>query len=143
MLLRGSGTDEIEFVYEASAARGKQRSVKRRHPFEGILPSLERRLRETDSAAVREELMRLQSAKPCPDCHGTRLRTEARNVFLVDVADGSKEPIFRVEHFTLREALAWFERLALAGAKAEIADKVIREICLAAQVPERRRARAT
>ncbi|HEY2559723.1 MAG TPA: excinuclease ABC subunit UvrA [Caldimonas sp.] len=128
VLLRGSGTDEIEFVYEASAARGKQRSVKRRHPFEGIVPSLERRLRETDSMAVREELMRLQSAKPCPACLGTRLRTEARNVFLVDVADGSKEAIFSVEHFTLREALAWFERLALAGAKAEIADKVIREI---------------
>jgi excinuclease ABC subunit A len=128
VLLRGSGTDEIEFVYEASAARGKQRSVKRRHPFEGIVPSLERRLRETDSATVREELMRLQSAKPCPTCLGTRLRTEARNVFLVDVADGSKEAIFSVEHFTLREALVWFERLALAGAKAEIADKVIREI---------------
>ena len=78
---------------------------------------------------MREELARLQSAKPCPDCHGTRLRVEARNVFLVDVASGDKEPIFRVEHFTLREALAWFENLALAGAKAEIADKVIREIC--------------
>jgi len=128
VLLRGSGTDEIEFVYEAASARGKQRSVKRRHPFEGIVPSLERRLRETDSAAVREELMRLQSAKPCPVCLGTRLRTEARNVFLVDVAEGSKEPIFRVEHFTLREALAWFGGLALAGAKAEIGAKVIREI---------------
>jgi len=129
ILLRGSGEIEIEFVYQAEGARGKPRVVKRRHPFEGILPNLERRLRETDSAAVREELARLQSAKPCPDCHGTRLRVEARNVFLVDVASGDKEPIFRVEHFTLREALAWFENLALAGAKAEIADKVIREIC--------------
>jgi len=129
VLLRGSGEVEIEFVYQAEGARGKPRVVKRRHPFEGILPNLERRLRETDSAAVREELARLQSAKPCPDCHGTRLRVEARNVFLVDVASGDKEPIFRVEHFTLREALAWFENLALAGAKAEIADKVIREIC--------------
>jgi len=129
ILLRGSGEVEIEFVYEAEGARGKHRVVKRKHPFEGILPNLERRLRETDSAAVREELARLQSAKPCPDCHGTRLRVEARNVFLVDVAGADKEPIFRVEHFTLREALAWFENLALAGAKAEIADKVIREIC--------------
>jgi excinuclease ABC subunit A len=129
VLLRGSGEVEIEFVYQAEGARGKPRVVKRSHPFEGILPNLERRLRETDSAAVREELARLQSAKPCPDCHGTRLRVEARNVFLVDVASGDKEPIFRVEHFTLREALAWFENLALAGAKAEIADKVIREIC--------------
>ena len=129
VLLHGSGAVEIEFVYEAEAARGKQRSVKRKHPFEGILPNLERRFRETDSAAVREDLVALQSAKPCPDCHGTRLRVEARNVFLVDVASDEKEPIYRVEHFTLREALAWFERLTLPGAKAEIADKVIREIC--------------
>ncbi|HSC65186.1 MAG TPA: excinuclease ABC subunit UvrA [Caldimonas sp.] len=129
VLLRGSGEAEMEFVYQAEGARGKPRVVKRKHAFEGILPNLERRLRETDSAAVREELARLQSAKPCPDCHGTRLRVEARNVFLVDVASGDKEPIFRVEHFTLREALAWFEALELAGAKAEIADKVIREIC--------------
>jgi excinuclease ABC subunit A len=129
VLLRGSGAVEIEFVYEAEGTRGKHRVVKRRHPFEGILPNLARRFRETDSAAVREDLVRLQSAKPCPDCQGTRLRVEARNVFLVDVASGEKEPIFRVEHFTLREALAWFEALALAGAKAEIADKVVREIC--------------
>ena len=76
----------------SSSTRPKARAassavVKRRHPFEGILPNLERRFRETDSAAVREELVRLQSAKPCPDCHGTRLRAEARNVFLVDVAE--------------------------------------------------------
>ncbi len=123
----GRGRDRVRL--RGAGARGKQRSVKRKHPFEGILPNLERRFRETDSAAVREDLVRLQSAKPCPDCHGTRLRVEARNVFLVDVASDEKEPIYRVEHFTLREALAWFERLALAGTKAEIADKVIREIC--------------
>ncbi len=85
VLLHGSGSEEIEFVYEAEGARGKQRQVRRRHPFEGILRQLERRFRETDSAAVREDLMRYQSAKPCPDCHGARLRTEARHVFLVDV----------------------------------------------------------
>ncbi len=129
VLLRGSGAVEIEFTYEAKAARGKQRMVKRSHSFEGILPNLERRFRETDSPAVRDDLVRLQSSKPCPDCKGARLRVEARNVFLVDVASDEKEPIYRVEHFTLRDALAWFERLALAGAKAEIADKVIREIC--------------
>jgi excinuclease ABC subunit A len=129
VLLRGSGAVEIEFTYQAEGTRGKPRVVKRRHPFEGILPNLERRFRETESAAVREDLARLQSAKPCPDCHGTRLRVEARNVFLVDVASSEKEPIYRVEHFTLREALDWFEALALAGAKAEIADKVVREIC--------------
>ncbi|MDQ6628478.1 MAG: excinuclease ABC subunit UvrA [Pseudomonadota bacterium] len=129
VLLHGSGKEDIEFVYEAEGARGKQRQVKRKHPFEGILPNLERRFRETDSVAVREDLMRYQSAKPCPDCEGARLRVEARNVFLVDAKTGKREPIFRLEHFTLRDSLDWFKRLSLQGAKAEIADKVIREIC--------------
>jgi excinuclease ABC subunit A len=132
VLLNGSGGDEVSFTYEAEGARGKQRLLKRKHPFEGILPNLERRFRETDSAAVREDLMRYQSAKPCPDCQGTRLRREARHVFLVDAdATGAarREPIFRVEHFTLREALDYFDQLTLQGAKAEIADKVVREIC--------------
>jgi excinuclease ABC subunit A len=133
VLLHGSGEQEIEFVYEAEGARGKVRSVKRSHPFEGILPNLARRFRETDSAAVREDLMRYQSAKPCPDCGGSRLRREARFVFLVDAASGPageqrREPIFHVEHFTLRESLDYFERLQLQGSKAEIADKVVREI---------------
>ncbi|MBS0447119.1 MAG: excinuclease ABC subunit UvrA [Proteobacteria bacterium] len=128
VLLHGSGTEDIEFVYEAEGARGKQRVVKRSHPFEGILPNLERRFKETDSAAVREELMRYQSARPCPDCHGARLRREARHVFLVDALSGAREPIFRLEHFTLRDSLAYFDSLQLQGAKAEIAAKVVREI---------------
>ena len=128
-LLHGSGSDEIEFTYTAEGARGKHREVKRRHPFEGILPNLARRFRETDSPAVREDLMRYQSVKPCPDCQGARLRVEARHVFVVDAATGEREPIWRVEHFTLHESLLWFEALRLAGAKADIADKVIREIC--------------
>ncbi|MEQ1685370.1 MAG: excinuclease ABC subunit UvrA [Burkholderiaceae bacterium] len=128
VLLHGSGEQEIEFVYEAEGARGKMRSVKRSHPFEGILPNLSRRFRETDSAAVREDLLRYQSAKPCPDCEGSRLRREARHVFLADSASGEREPIYRVEHFTLRECLAYFDKLKLQGAKAEIADKVVREI---------------
>jgi excinuclease ABC subunit A len=132
VLLRGSGNEAIEFVYTAEgdgrAGKSKQRVVKRSHPFEGILPNLERRFRETDSPAVREDLMRYQSAKPCPECHGSRLRREARNVFLLDARNGEREPIFKVEHFTLRECLAYFEALTLQGAKAEIADKVVREI---------------
>jgi len=128
VLLHGSGEENIEFVYEAEGARGKMRSVKRSHPFEGILPNLSRRFRETDSAAVREDLLRYQSAKPCPDCDGSRLRREARHVFLADSASGEREPIYRVEHFTLRECLAYFDQLKLQGAKAEIADKVVREI---------------
>ncbi|OYT98576.1 MAG: excinuclease ABC subunit A [Burkholderiales bacterium PBB1] len=132
VLLYGSGDEEISFVYTADAiGRGgatKARSVKRKHPFEGIIPTLERRYRETDSALVREDLARYQNPKPCPDCGGTRLRREARHVFLQGLDDEIGEPIYRVESTTLREGLAYFERLQLKGAKAEIADKVIREI---------------
>ena len=131
VLLQGSGEDEISFTYEAEGANGRKRSVKRSHPFEGILPNLTRRFRETDSSAVREELSRYQSAKPCTQCEGSRLRREARNVLLqpADAADGERgKPIYEVEHATLREALQYFEQLKLKGAKAEIADKVIREI---------------
>jgi len=128
VLLHGSGEEAIEFVYEAESAKGKTRTVKRSHPFEGILHTLERRYRETDSVAVREDLARYQSAKPCPNCDGARLRREARHVFLQPAGADRGEPIYRVEHFTLRECLAYFDGLQLAGAKAEIADKVVREI---------------
>jgi excinuclease ABC subunit A len=128
VLLYGSGSDEIPFVYEAEGASGKKRSVKRWHPFEGIIPNFERRFRETDSVAVREELARYQSHKACPDCEGTRLRREARHVKLVDASDGSARPIYEISHATLREAHGIFSRLQLKGAKAEIADKVVREI---------------
>ncbi|WP_273283359.1 excinuclease ABC subunit UvrA [Methylibium petroleiphilum] len=128
VLLHGSGETEIAFVYASEAASGKKRSVKRSHPFEGILPSFERRYRETDSVAVREDLARYQAAKPCPDCHGTRLRREARHVKLVDVASGTARPIYEIAHATLREAQQVFDGLRLQGAKAEIADKVVREI---------------
>jgi len=131
VLLHGSGDEEITFVYQAEGANGRKRSVKRAHPFEGILPTLQRRFKETDSATVREELARYQSAKPCPHCEGSRLRREARNVLLqpADAPEGLRgKPIYEVEHATLREALAYFEQLKLKGAKAEIADKVIREI---------------
>ncbi len=137
VLLHGSGEEAIEFVYEAEGAKGRTRTVKRAHPFEGIVASFERRFRETDSPAVREELARYMAARPCPDCHGARLRREARSVFLVDAEGGGGEdaaaprhrrPIFDVEHATLRDCLAYFDGLRLSGAKAGIADKVVREI---------------
>ena len=132
-LLRGSGSTEIEFVYEADGASGRKRTVRRSHPFEGIIPNFERRYKETDSVAVREELARYMASKPCPGCNGARLRRESRHVFLVDAAgDDSKpasgRPIYDVEHATLRDCLAYFDGLQLKGAKAEIADKVVREI---------------
>jgi excinuclease ABC subunit A len=128
VLLHGSGDEEIEFVYKAEGPKGRSRTVKRSHPFEGILPNFERRLRETDSVAVREELARYQSARPCPDCHGTRLRREARHVFLRHAGGERGQPIYEVEHATLAECLRYFEALQLEGAKAEIADKIVREI---------------
>ncbi|MDY0744484.1 excinuclease ABC subunit UvrA [Paucibacter sp. R3-3] len=131
VLLRGSGSDEITFTYQGETSTGKKRSIKRAHPFEGILPNLERRYKETDSTAVREDLARYMAAKPCPSCEGARLRREARNVVLqpADAPEGFKgRPIYEVEHSTLRECLAYFEQLHLKGAKAEIGDKVVREI---------------
>ncbi|RZU01010.1 excinuclease ABC subunit UvrA [Rivibacter subsaxonicus] len=128
VLLHGSGSVEIAFIYSAEGASGKKRSVKRWHAFEGIIPNYERRWRETDSVAVREDLARYQANKPCPDCSGTRLRREARNVKLVDAVTGEARPIYAISHATLREALDYFKSLKLEGAKAEIADKVAREI---------------
>ena len=131
VVLHGSGDEAIEFVYsaESAGARGKPRSVKKRHPFEGIIPNWERRYRETDSAMVREDLARYQAAKPCPDCGGSRLRREARHVFLQPRgATDPGPPLFELEHWTLARCRDWFDTLELEGAKAEIADKVVREI---------------
>ncbi|RZI68500.1 MAG: excinuclease ABC subunit A [Variovorax sp.] len=136
VLLHGSGEEEIKFNYtmESGASAGKK--LVKKHPFEGIIPNMERRYRETDSTLVREDLARYRNMQPCPDCGGSRLRIEARNVFLVDdtvQADGStpqRLAIFEVSHLTLRDSLAYFQTLKLRGAKAEIADKVVREIGL-------------
>jgi excinuclease ABC subunit A len=128
VLLYGSGKEDIAFLYEAGASGKKRTTVKRWHPFEGIVPNFERRYRETDSVAVREDLARYQAAKPCPDCRGTRLRREARHVVLQGAAGDKGLPIYEVERATLAACLAHFDRLRLEGAKAEIADKVIREI---------------
>ena len=129
VLLFGSGATEIAFIYQAEGAAGRKRSVKRFHPFEGVIPSFERRWRETDSAAVREDLARLQAAKPCPECHGTRLKREARHVLLQGDDPAVRGlPIYAVEHATLADCLAHFELLHLVGNKADIAEKVMREV---------------
>ncbi|MBL8333618.1 MAG: excinuclease ABC subunit UvrA, partial [Rubrivivax sp.] len=128
VLLHGSGDEAIEFVYKAESTNGRSRSVKRRHPFEGIIPNFERRWRETDSPTIREELSRYQAARACPACQGTRLRREARHVRLDGAGATPGRPIYEVERATLAEALAFFEGLQLEGARAEIADKVVREI---------------
>ena len=126
IVLHGSGEEEIKFsyVFESGAQAGKK--VNKTHAFEGVLPNMTRRYRETDSNVVREELAKYRSTQACPDCQGTRLRREARNVFLGEGAQ--RRAIFEISHVTLGEAQAYFKTLQLTGAKAEIANKVVREI---------------
>ncbi len=128
VLLHGSGEDEIKFSYVMDSGASKGRKVSKTHPFEGIIPNMTRRYRETDSALVREDLARLRGTQPCPACAGTRLRPEARHVKLGE--DAQARAIFEVSHLTLRECFDYFEQLQLHGAKAGIADKVVREIRL-------------
>ncbi|HRG06311.1 MAG TPA: excinuclease ABC subunit UvrA, partial [Acidovorax defluvii] len=125
-ILYGSGEEEIAFSYILDSGAQKGKTVTKKHPFEGIIPNMARRYRETDSAVVREDLARFRSTQPCPECHGVRLRREARHV---KVGEGEQaRAIYEVSHATLSDAHAWFHALKLTGAKAEIADKVVREI---------------
>ncbi len=118
VLLQGSGEEKIEFHYVT--AQGV--SIHRRHRFEGILPNLERRYRETDSTTVREELSRFLSTQPCPECQGTRLNTAARHVFV----GGRSLP--EVTSMAVSEALQFFSTLDVAGWRGEVAAKIVREI---------------
>ncbi len=118
LILNGTGRDKVSFLYVGE--RGNK--YNRDHPFEGILPNLERRYRETDSAAVREELAKYLATQPCPECNGTRLRREARNVFVAGKA------IFEVSSLPLQQASQFFRDMRLVGAKAEIAERIVQEI---------------
>ncbi|MBN9625031.1 MAG: excinuclease ABC subunit UvrA [Acidovorax sp.] len=125
-ILHGSGEEEIAFSYILDSGAQKGKTVTKKHPFEGIIPNMARRYRETDSVVVRDDLARFRSTQPCPECHGVRLRREARHV---KVGEGEQaRAIYEVSHATLSDAHAWFHALKLTGAKAEIADKVVREI---------------
>ena len=130
VLLQGSGEELIKFDYTMESGQSAGRKLVKKHPFEGIIPNFERRYRETDSTTVRDDLARYRNLQPCPECDGSRLRIEARNVFLVDDAAPSKQAIYEISHLTLRDSLAYFQTLRLRGAKAEIADKIVREIGL-------------
>jgi excinuclease ABC subunit A len=118
VILQGSGKEKIRFLY--AGERG--RSYSREHPFEGVIPNLERRYRETDSIVVREELAKHLNTQPCPECAGTRLRKEARHV---TVAERS---IYELSSLTLAQAAEFFESVELTGTKQAIADKIVREI---------------
>ncbi|HOZ63963.1 MAG TPA: excinuclease ABC subunit UvrA [Burkholderiaceae bacterium] len=127
-VLHGSGEEEIKFNYVMDSGGAKGKKLTRKHPFEGILPNMARRYRETDSVMVREDLARYRSTQPCTACAGTRLRTEARHV---KIGEGTQaRAIFEVSHVTLRESLDYFQNLKMSGSKGEIADKVVREIGL-------------
>ena len=134
VVLHGSGDEDIKFSYVMDSGNSVGKRVNKKHPFEGVITNFERRYRETDSSAVRDELARYRSVQPCPDCHGTRLRLEARHVYLVSApdADGvvSRKAIFEISQITLRESFAYFSDLKMLGAKAEIAGKVVREVGL-------------
>jgi excinuclease ABC subunit A len=118
VVLYGSGKEKIEFRYANS--RGMQ--VTKLHRFEGVLPNLERRYRETESGAVREELTKFLNSQPCPECEGTRLNRAARHVFI----DGRSLP--ELTHMSVGGALEFFANLQLEGWRATIADKIVREI---------------
>jgi len=122
LVLQGSGDEKIPFTYLSE--RGKP--FTREHAFEGILPNLERRYRETDSVMVREELAKYLNNKPCPECHGTRLRREAR---FVKVGEGdTARAIYEVSGLPLKATMEYFRSVRLDGQKAAIADRIVKEI---------------
>jgi len=122
LVLNGSGDEKIPFTYLSERGR----PMTREHAFEGILPNLERRYRETDSVMVREELAKFLNSKPCPECHGTRLKREARHVKVG--AGASARAIYEVSAWPLKETSRFFSDLALEGHKASIAEKIVKEI---------------
>ena len=127
-ILYGSGTEDIKFSYTVDSGASQGKKLSKKHPFEGIIPNIERRYRETDSALVREDLARMRSSQACTECNGSRLRREARHV---KIGEGPQaRAIFEISHSTLRDAFAYFSTLTMHGAKGEIAAKVVREIGL-------------
>ncbi len=118
VVLYGSGKQKIEFKYMND--RGDV--VLRKHPFEGIINNMQRRYKETESNAVREELAKYLNSQHCPDCNGSRLRLEARNVFIADT------PLPVVAEFAISDALAFFQSLTLTGQKGQVAEKILKEI---------------
>ncbi|HKQ80813.1 MAG TPA: excinuclease ABC subunit UvrA [Steroidobacteraceae bacterium] len=118
VILYGSGEERIEFRY----VNAKGTTSKRAHAWEGVIPNLERRYRETESIAVREELAKYLGTRPCPDCEGTRLTRAARNVFV----GGRSLP--QIVALSVADALAFAQQLSLAGWRGEVATKIVKEI---------------
>ena len=117
-LLYGTGNEDITFRYVNSRGHIMEKA----HPFEGILPNLERRYRETDSQSMREELARNLSTQPCKDCGGSRLRRSARHVFI------EERTLPEITRLPVGEAHRYASKLALPGRKGEIAEKILKEV---------------
>ncbi|WP_339617660.1 excinuclease ABC subunit UvrA [uncultured Gilvimarinus sp.] len=117
-VLDGSGDDVIAFNYVNE--RGDV--IQRKHTFEGVVPNLERRYRDTESSAVREELAKFLSTQPCPSCKGARLRREARNVFV------DERTLPQITDMPVGEAHQYFGALSFTGSRAGIADKILKEL---------------
>jgi excinuclease ABC subunit A len=118
LVLHGSGKEKIAFRYPGERGR----SAVREHAFEGVVPNLERRYRETDSVVVREELAKHLNTRACPECGGARLRREARHVKVLN------HTLFEISDWPLRRTLEFFKRLRLEGAKGQVAERIVREI---------------
>ncbi|QDX82283.1 excinuclease ABC subunit A [Denitratisoma sp. DHT3] len=118
VVLHGSGKEQIKFRYLSE----KGTRFDRAHSFEGIVPNLERRYRETDSQMVREELAKYLNSQPCPECAGTRLRREARHVFI------GGRTIAEISRDALGACRDFFNGLKLGGHKAQVAEKIVKEI---------------
>jgi len=118
MLLHGSGKEKIQFYYPG---RGGKR-ISRKHPFEGVIPNLKRRYKETESQAVKDALSKFMSTKPCSLCQGSRLNESARNVFI------GKANISDLTKMNINEILSFFNQLKLTGSRGEIAKSVVKEI---------------
>ncbi|MCK7544270.1 excinuclease ABC subunit UvrA [Marinobacter bryozoorum] len=118
VVLHGSGTEDIPFRYVNSRGHIMQKE----HPFEGVLPNLERRYRETESQSMREELARHLSTQPCKDCGGSRLRRSARHVFI------DEHNLPDITYMPVGDAFNYFHGLELPGRKGEIAEKILKEV---------------
>ncbi|MEK6686649.1 MAG: excinuclease ABC subunit UvrA [Pseudomonadota bacterium] len=118
IVLHGSGKEKIHFSYLTEGGHKHQET----HPFEGIIPNLTRRYKETESQTVREELAKYLNAQTCPECQGTRLCQAARHVHVAG------HPIYEISAFPLKKAKLFFDQIALSGHKQSIAERIVKEI---------------
>ena len=118
IVLHGSGRDEITFLYLGEGGR----KTTRKHRFDGVIPSLERRYKESESQLLREELAKFIATRPCPECGGSRLRIEARNVTIGGAT------LHELSRLPIHQTLKFFQELKLTGHRAQVAEKIVKEI---------------